>query len=325
MLGADEALNEIRAAVQRQSRVERVMGRVRDLVQSLSAEPGLEFHFHSSQGDPDDPDQLDAFFVELTVAVRPVRQIAAPPPDQGGAESGGAGIPEGDAAPEPHVPREAKGGSRTGGAAAGEARSAAQRRSADGREKAPAEPQNSLAERFANQWSQDEDRKLCELRATGRTYLEISRELDRSKRACELRYNKIRRQEHSSVPPIEQAAPEEAPNRGAVIAATAAPAPEAATPSPRGASPAFGASLDRLAAVEKHLDRCADDGWTDADDLHLVRALARGDKASHIATDLAIEPEAIIQRFRRLCPDPTPERQADLIRALSRRAEREAV
>lgn len=82
---------------------------------------------------------------------------------------------------------------------------------------------------------------------------------------------------------------------------------------------AFGASLDRLRSVLLRLDHCRDPDWTDAQDHFLIEGLSLGRKLATIATTMKKPQDLVKARFRRLCPDPSMEAQALLIKALLHR------
>ncbi len=87
-------------------------------------------------------------------------------------------------------------------------------------------------------------------------------------------------------------------------------------------APPPGKMTDADKRLDARLDALGNKGkWADAaDDLFLVEQLAKGLKLAHVAADLAIELSACKARFELLVPTKTTEEQAQVAKALRRRA-----
>jgi hypothetical protein len=135
------------------------------------------------------------------------------------------------------------------------------------------------------------------------------------------------------------AAPKQVPVKGVpqavVPSASAVPVAEVAATVPAAAAPLqetmVGNAVDApplgsLSDAEKRLDArlnaIGNKGkFSDpADDLFLVENLAKGIKLAHIAADLAIDVGVLKQRFEALVPTKSPQEQAEVAKALRRRA-----
>lgn len=97
------------------------------------------------------------------------------------------------------------------------------------------------------------------------------------------------------------------------------PAPSVITQRPFAAAPAFGASLDPLQAAHDHLNQVRDPAWTERQDLVLIERLSCGFKLGHIAQELDKHFDLVKSRFLVLCPRPSIENQALLLKALLQR------
>jgi hypothetical protein len=147
------------------------------------------------------------------------------------------------------------------------------------------------------EWTPEDERHMVAMRGTGADWSEIGQALGRSANACSVRwYTKIApRLREAEAVPAEAGAPERAP----------------------GPDPVPG----WLRTLRAHLDALGhDDGWTPTRDRDLVRMLSGGWSTARAAEALGIQRDALVARFRALCPEPTPETQRRLLAELELRA-----
>jgi hypothetical protein len=87
-------------------------------------------------------------------------------------------------------------------------------------------------------------------------------------------------------------------------------------------APPLGSLNDAEKRLDARLDAIGNKGkFADpADDLFLVENLAKGIKLAHVAADLAIDVGVCKQRFEMLVPTKSPQEQAEVAKALRRRA-----
>lgn len=120
-----------------------------------------------------------------------------------------------------------------------------------------------------------------------------------------------------------------APSASAVpVAEVAATVPAAAAPLQETKvgnavdAPPLGSLSDAEKRLDARLNAIGNKGkFSDpADDLFLVENLAKGIKLAHIAADLAIDVGVLKQRFEALVPTKSPQEQAEVAKALRRRA-----
>lgn len=313
MSNAQDALLEIRAAVARQQAVDRVLSKIRDMVASLETEPGLEVIFGCAPGDDG-----EAVIIDVTLALRPVKQIAAP------AFGASPGADE-SSSDRLLTPRSEGPKSQAAPGDDGQKPSV----QAPTKPAPPAKkPVSDTETPKTGPFTTDETETLITALKAGTKIDEIARHLGRSRQSVSSKIYNLKRNGALDAP--KPAARPASPSAGRGGGPAHAPKADAVEPkrdaapasAPSGGddgTPPLGASLDPVLRAEKHLEKVSSDEWTDEDDLHLLSAFSRGDKKTHIATVLGVDVEFVVKRFKKLCPDPSMEAQGALIKALKRR------
>lgn len=341
--GAGDMLQEARFAVAQAHDVERALIACRDMIAELEAIEGIEVEFRG----PQTHDRDISIDIAITVlrAGGAVGHVEPDIPDLSHAlrevkarenTSGDAGTDSGEAARQEPTARCPGSGNRSGAAAAGEVREPAN----DGRNSS--EPPAPLARpgqsrrpgrNGALPYTRADARLAVAMKLEGHTNARIGDALGgRTAAAASVFVSSLRKSGEFDrlaaqiLPGLETPAPvaHDLPSGTTRDPEDASPEPSEG-PAPEGkAAAAPGAGVDRLRAVHAHLDRVADSAWTDEQDLAIIEGLSMGRKAVTIGADLRRPPEMIIDRFRRLCPEPTFASQEALIRALRCRLGREA-
>ncbi len=158
--------------------------------------------------------------------------------------------------------------------------------------------------RSALRWTEEEDERAIQLTLEGKTAREVAAALGRPLSGTKYRIGQnlrarieARRGQPAPAAPVTASAPTSA----------AAPCDASLSPSDRSVE----ARLNALGYVKP---------WDSTLDLEMVELLISGTKAAHAAEILEIPKHQVINRWHRLCPDPTFENQKRLITALRRRA-----
>ncbi|MEO1024045.1 MAG: hypothetical protein AAFX07_00645 [Pseudomonadota bacterium] len=290
MNDADQTLQKLRGDVQVVQGLERVMSKMRDMVQELQAIEGLQFDFTWQS----------ARDVALRVSVSPAESVS-PSYSRSNAQQSGHGIILADDAPERVVvenceftdtpepaapppvaakPADAKSASQ-GNASAGEAQ--------EGGDKLVRGP-----------WSDAEVAILMQA-MDGGSVAEAARELNRPVTAAYAKAKALRNSENSPAdepqPAKRDAPPKDAPSSGR-------------------ATPELGASLSADRKARRLYGDCESEVFTVAMDLRLVEGLMAGEKKHVLAAEFKLPENQVTARFRRICPDPTIENQGALLRVL---------
>lgn len=298
----DDALAKVDTAHAQLIASAQVLGRVKAFMNDIADLPGVKVEFRCEGVN-------STHFVGVSIEIEPVKALAAPvaasvAPETGAQSEAGAapGANPDDAA----TPRDRDVVSKPVG----------------GAKTPPAGASGSPA--GSKRWTASEDATLIGQKLAGAKPLEIAELLGRDVKSVQNRIFRLRKKGQLDQGQPQNTAPSPSiPNSPKAVSAPP-PAVAGDVPPPSSPAPAFGETNDPLRRVRLHLNDCADEGWTDREDLQLIEALSKGCKLDEVAALLRKNPVDVRARFLRLCPEPSVEVQARLIKVLLQRVRGEA-
>ena len=137
---------------------------------------------------------------------------------------------------------------------------------------------------YMDPWTKAEEDRLWEMRQAGKSYREISAELNRSLKACQVRFS-------TQIKPRKE--------RERLAGASSADVPG-----------------ELRAVAKRYVGLPNPQNFTPGEDLQIVEGLAAGIKLDRIAADLTTVPELLRKRFDQLVPGKTVEEQERVVRFL---------